>query len=144
MELTPGTRRRLILGGAALLLLLVLVLAGRALRRDQVAGHAFAIPSRDEAIQVEVLNASGVDGLARLGTRQLRSHGIDVVLFDTYRGPKQDTTRVIVRRGDPGLADRVRTALGVGKVEQETDTLRRVDVTVLLGPDYQPDEADRP
>lgn len=143
MELAPGTRRRLIVGGAALLLLL-LVLAGRGFRRDRVAGHAFAIPSRDDAIQVEVLNASGVDGLARLGTRQLRQHGIDVVLFDTYRGPHQDTTRVIVRRGAAEQANRVRDALGTGKVEQDTDTLRRVDVTVLLGPDWQPDASGRP
>jgi hypothetical protein len=48
-----------------------------------------------------------------------------------------DSTRVIVRRGDPGRGREVREALGVGMVVVEPDTLRRVDVTVILGPDYR-------
>ncbi|MFN8648052.1 MAG: LytR C-terminal domain-containing protein [Gemmatimonadales bacterium] len=143
MELTPGARRGLIAAGA-LLVLVVLVLGVRALRRDQVEGHAFAIPSTDDALQVEVLNGSGRTGLARLGARRLRRQGIDVVLFGNATEGPTDSTRIILRRGDRARAERVRGALGLGKLEVALDSLRRVDVTVLLGPDFQPDEDGRP
>ncbi|HMV32444.1 MAG TPA: LytR C-terminal domain-containing protein [Gemmatimonadales bacterium] len=143
MELTPGARRGLIAAGA-LLFLVVLVLGVRALRRDQVEGHAFAIPSTDDALQVEVLNGSGRTGLARLGARRLRRQGIDVVLFGNATEGPTDSTRIILRRGDRARAERVRGALGLGKLEVALDSLRRVDVTVLLGPDFQPDEDGRP
>jgi len=105
--------------------------------RDQVAGHAFAIPSAEDRILVEVLNATGRQGLARLGTRQLRSEGLDVVFFGNADSVV-DSTRVIARRGKRGDAERVRAALGLGHVLLEMDTLRRVDVSVVLGSDYQP------
>ena len=122
-----------------------MVFLARALRRDQVEGHAFAIPSSsDHALQVEVLNGSGRTGLARLGARHLRRQAMDVVLFGNAVGERVDSTRVILRRGARDAAERVRGALGVGRIEVATDTLRRVDVTVLLGPDFQPDLAQRP
>lgn len=142
MELTPAARRWLIAGGL-LFAVLVLVLAGRALRRDRVEGHAFDIPSGDGRVVVEVLNGSGQNGLARLGTRHLRRMGLDVVFFGGADAPV-DSTRVIVRRGDRRRADRVRNALGTGRVLVQLDSLRRVDVSVILGPDYHPDEDGRP
>jgi hypothetical protein len=120
------------------------VVAVRALRRDQVEGHAFAIPSANDAIQVEVLNGSGRPGLARLGARHLRRQGLDVVLFGNAGSPRTDTTRVILRRGIRSSAERVRGALGAGRIETAPDSLRRVDVTVILGQDFQPDETGRP
>ncbi len=141
MELTPATRRRLTAGGV-LLAIVVVVLLGRALRRDRVEGHAFDIPSADGRIVVEVLNGSGKTGLGRLGTRRLRRMGLDVVYFGNAGAT--DTTQVIARRGDQGRAEKVRDALGVGKVLVQPDTLRRVDVSVVLGADYQPDEDGRP
>lgn len=141
MELTPSTRRRLTAGGV-LLAIVVVVLLGRALRRDRVEGHAFDIPSADGRIVVEVLNGSGKTGLGRLGTRRLRRMGLDVVYFGNAGAT--DTTQVIARRGDQGRAEKVRDALGVGKVLVQPDTLRRVDVSVVLGADYQPDEDGRP
>ena len=142
MELPPASRRWLIAGGL-LLAVLVLILAGRALRRDRIEGHAFDIPTGDGRIVVEVLNGSGRNGLARLGTRRLRRMGLDVVYFGGA-DVRVDSTRVIVRRGDHRRADRVRTALGAGQVVVQLDTLRRVDVSVILGPDFQPDEEGRP
>ncbi len=43
-----------------------------------------------------------------------------------------------------GAADRVRSALGGGTVVVASDTLRRVDVTVILGWDFQPAEESHP
>lgn len=141
MELTPASRRWLIAGGS-LLAVILMVVAGRALRRDRVAGHAFDIPTADGRIVVEVLNGSGKTGLGRLGTRRLRRMGLDVVYFGTAGAT--DSTQVIARRGDRGRAEKVRDALGAGKVMVQPDTLRRVDVSVILGQDFQPDEDGRP
>jgi len=121
---------------------MVLVLAGRAFRRDRVEGHAFDIPAGEGRLVVEVLNGSGRTGLGRLGTRRLRRMGLDVVYFGN--ADPVDSTRVIVRRGDPGKGNRVRSALGTGQVLVQIDTLRRVDVSVILGQDYHPDEDGRP
>ena len=142
MELTPASRPWLIAGGL-LLALLLLVLAGRAFRRDRVEGHAFDIPTGDRRLVVEVLNGSGRNGLGRLGTRRLRRMGLDVVYFGNAEA-LFDSTRVIVRRGGRDRADRVRSALGTGQVVVQLDTLRRVDVSVILGRDYHPDEDGRP
>jgi LytR cell envelope-related transcriptional attenuator len=142
LEFAPAARRWLIAGGL-LLAVLVLVLAGNALRRDRIEGHAFDIPSGDGRVVVEVLNGSRQNGLARLGTRHLRRMGLDVVYFGRADAPV-DSTRVIVRRGDRGRGERVRSALGTGQIVVLPDTLRRVDVSVILGPDYHPDEDGRP
>jgi len=61
------------------------------------------------------------------------------VVFFGNAETKEDSTRVIIRRGvAQGPAERVANALGGGKIERELDTLRRVDVTVILGDDYRP------
>lgn len=142
MELTPRTRRWLIAGGP-LLALCAIVLLARAAGRDRVEGHAFDIPAGSDRIVVEVLNGSGRGGLARLGTRRLRRLGLDVVYFGNAEAPV-DSTRVVLRRGDRSRAERVRSALGNGTIVLEPDSLRRVDVTVVLGPDFLPDEDGRP
>ena len=72
----------------------------------------------------------------------LRERGIDVVFFAS--GPAADSTRIFVRRGDPGQGRDVAEALGGGRVSVEPDTLRRVDVTVLLGKDWRPHLPLRP
>jgi len=142
VELSSGARRWLIAGGL-LLITVALFLLARSLRRDRVEGHAFDIPTGDNRIIVEVLNGSGRSGLARLGARRLRRQGIDVVLFGTADS-MVDSTRVILRRGEKVRADRVQDALGVGRIREVRDSLRLVDVTVILGPDFTPDEDGRP
>lgn len=102
-----------------------------------MAGHAFAIPSGEDRLTAEVFNGTNRAGLARAATRELRRAGIDVVLFGNAEAPA-DSTRLLVRRGRPGAAERVREALATGVVETRIDSLRRVDVTVILGPDYRP------
>ena len=98
--------------------------------------HAYPIPSPERRITVEVLNGTGRAGVARAATRMLRHRGLDVVYFGNADEPV-DSTRVIVRRGDPGRGRDVRLALGVGQIVVEPDTLRRVDVSVILGADFR-------
>jgi len=90
------------------------------------------------AITVEVLNASGRLGDARVGTRLLRRAGIDVVYFGNAGENGLDSTRIIVRRGSEKVGERVRAALGQGRVEIQLDSSKLLDVSVLLGADFSP------
>ena len=105
-------------------------------KREHVPGHAYAIPAPGKRIRVEVLNGTTRPGFARTATRALRERGLDVVFFGT--GPAAESTRIFVRRGDPGKGKDVAEALGAGRVVLQPDTLRRVDVSVLLGNDWRP------
>ena len=98
--------------------------------------RAVPIPSPEHRVIVEVLNGTRRAGAARAATRMLRREGLDVIFFGNAE-EAVDSTRVIVRRGDPGRGRDVRIALGTGQILVEPDTLRRVDVTVILGPDFQ-------
>lgn len=121
-----------------------------ACRADRTAGGggggvgalAYAIPGeREERVTVEVLNASGKPGLARTGTRALRQAGIDVVFFGNAPAAGAgtlDSTRIVVRRGTPGVGERVRNALGVGRVVVKLDSARLLDASVFLGVDFAP------
>jgi len=93
------------------------------------------IPGEGDRVVVEVLNASGVTGLARGVTRRLRDAGLDVVYFGSDTSQTLDSTEVLVRRGDAAAAERVRRALGVGRVRVAPDPSRLVDLTVRLGAD---------
>jgi hypothetical protein len=104
--------------------------------RQLAPGHPYAVPAPGQRIRVEVLNGTRRPGFARIATRALRGRGLDVVFFGT--GPAVDSTRILVRRGDSGQGRDVADALGAGRVFIQADTLRRVDVSVLLGADYRP------
>ena len=133
MAAAPGNGGVLERAGVAL----VLVLAGCG--RDAAPAHA--VPGdRGRAITVEVLNASGKPGNARVGTRVLRRAGIDVVYFGNAPATLGiiDSTRIIVRRGSADVGERVRRALGKGRVEVQPDSARLLDASVLLGADFAP------
>jgi len=93
---------------------------------------------RGPAITVEVLNANGRAGDARIGTKRLRRAGMDVVYFGNANENGLDSTRIIVRRGAEKVGERVRTALGQGRVEVQLDSTKLLDVSVLLGLDFHP------
>lgn len=105
-----------------------------ATRPELVEGHAFAVPASDDRVVIEVMNGTQTSGLARIGARVLRKSGFDVVYLAT--APAVDSTTVLVRRGKVEAGERVRKALGVGKVRTARDSTRHVDVTVILGPDF--------
>jgi hypothetical protein len=93
---------------------------------------------RGPAITVEVLNANGRAGDARIGTKRLRQAGMDVVYFGNASENGLDSTRIIVRRGAEKVGERVRAALGQGRVEVQLDSAKLLDVSVLLGLDFHP------
>lgn len=116
-----------------------MAVAGVACRGDRNAGSDLPIPGEHGPhLTVEVLNASGKPGLAKIGTRVLRRAGIDVVAFGNARDSAGglDSTRVVVRRGDRAIGERVRRALGVGRVVIQLDSARLLDASVFLGGDF--------
>src|SRR5882762_8143124 len=98
---------------------------------------------RGPAITVEVLNANGRAGDARVGTRLLRDAGIDVVYFGNASENGLDSTRIIVRRGASKVGERVRAVLGQGRVEIAIDSSKLLDVSVLLSADFVPSGGTR-
>ena len=99
-------------------------------------GAARKVPGEGDRVIVEVLNATDVTGLARGATRQLRDAGLDVVYFGSDTSRALDSTEVLVRRGDAAAGERVRQALGTGRVRTAPDPARLVDITVRLGADF--------
>ncbi len=98
-----------------------------------VAEEAVDIP------QVEVLNGTGVDGLAAQARRYLADHGVDVLATGNAPASKTPRTLVLSRTGDLAAARRVAAVLGLGegtvRSQPEPDLL--LDATVLLGEDYR-------
>ena len=107
-------------------------------RTEQQADTApMVIASPKGRVTVEVLNGTRRQGAARTATRVLRRKGLDVVFLGNADS-LVSSTRVVARRGDSVRARYVASALGTGLVMIETDTFRRVDVSVILGEDFRP------
>jgi hypothetical protein len=90
-----------------------------------------------ERITVEVINTTPSRGQARRATFALREAGFDVVRY-AGDATNLDSTVVIDRSGKPEAAARVARALGGARVESRPDSLRHLDVSVLLGADWSP------
>ena len=93
-------------------------------------------------VRVEVLNAGGREGMARLATDHLRDRGFDVVYFGNAEDFGQDSTIVLDRAARPQAAYAVGQALGTDWVESQPDENLYLDVTVLLGSGWLPDEPE--
>jgi hypothetical protein len=131
----------------------LLLTAALACRGERAAGRGRPIPGEPgPRVTVEVLNASGRPGLARIATRVLRHAGIDVLTFGNAAdapdagdaggaggaGGARDSTRILVRRGGADVGERVRAALGAGRVAVALDSARLLDASVLVGRDFVP------
>ncbi len=95
-----------------------------------------ALPEGMGRVRVEVLNASGVSGIARQATGCLRDQGFDVVYYGNAGTYGQDPSVVIDRVGDRFAAELIGKALGIPGIRSEPDSTLLVDVTVLLGPEW--------
>jgi len=90
-------------------------------------------------IKVEVVNATSTRRLATLATAWLRDQGFDVVGVGTAsERERRDSTLVLDRSGHPEWAAMAAKAMGGAHVEARRDSLRYLDVTVLVGRDWRP------
>ncbi|MFC2131566.1 LytR C-terminal domain-containing protein [Bacteroidota bacterium] len=94
--------------------------------------------SVEEVIQVNVLNACGVKGLAATTRNYLRARGFDVVDIGNYKS-EVDTSFVIDRMGDISSAKKVAYALGISDslVISKIDSNLFLRGSVILGRDYK-------
>jgi hypothetical protein len=145
--------KRLPIWGLGATLLVVAVLAvslvaglgrgGEAAPTGAAQGTAGAVRAEGR-VRVEVLNAAGSAGLARLATHTLRSAGFDVVYFGNAAGERADSSVVIDRVGDVASARSVAAALGIERVVSQPDSTLYLDVSVVLGREWRPKEAPLP
>ena len=90
-------------------------------------------------IQVEVLNGCGEPGIGQLVMRFLREQGFDVVHIDNADHFGYRETIVLDRRGGNGPSEAARAvggALGTPNVLLQQNDERMVDVSVVIGRDY--------
>ncbi len=136
--------------GTLILFLVVLAvgaLLGSALTQwvgEEESEASVEVPGAPEGVRVrvEVLNAGGRAGMARLATTALRDRGFDVVYFGNAETFGPDSSVVLDRVGRLEWARRVGEALRIRRVLEAPDTNRYVDVTVRLGPEWEPEPTE--
>lgn len=90
-------------------------------------------------ITVEVVNATAVRGLGRQATAWLRDAGFDVVNTTTAPAKdRRDSSLVLYGTGHPEWAALAAKAIGGARVEARPDSLRFLDLTVLVGRSWRP------
>lgn len=91
--------------------------------------------SYDNTITVEVLNASPQKGLAKIVRDRLLLYGINVIYYGNYNNPGK-TTRIIDRTGNLDKAQQIASILRNKNVETSINKSLGVDVTIIIGEDY--------
>ena len=105
--------------------------------RDNPAVRAVQLDEGVPRVEVEVLNGAGIPGLARDVTRRLRDAGFDVVHFGNAGGPPHQVSEVLDRTGKLKAARAIAGNLDIERVRVAPDTGRYVDVSVILGKDWE-------
>ena len=91
-----------------------------------------------DIIQVEVLNGSGVNGVADRFTDFLRNNNLDVVKSGNYISDDVNESLVIDRSGNMANAFKTAKALGIENenVIQQLNKDYFLDVSIIIGKDY--------
>jgi hypothetical protein len=103
----------------------------------RAAPRALRMVPEGTRVKVEVLNATGTRGLARLATLALRDAGFDVVYFGNTP-ERRDSTLVLDRSGHPDWAGWAGTVMYPAAVATRADSGRLVDLTVIVGRGWRP------
>jgi hypothetical protein len=92
-----------------------------------------------KTLQIDVQNATGVQGVAGSFMEYLRSTGFDVVEMGNFAVSDIKTSMVIDRTGNMNNAKKVARALGIDEkyVIQQINKNYFLDATVVIGKDYQ-------
>lgn len=98
-----------------------------------------AVRPAHEKVQVEVLNGCGKVGIGQRVRDYLRTQGFDVVNIENAEDFQFPETIVLDRRGQTAVSDAalaVAQALGTTHVILQRNDDRMVDVTAIIGQDY--------
>ena len=135
-----GARGAVRVAPATWALLAVLLVASASLALYTARRLGGANPA---AAQVQVMNGSGVPELAQRAADRLRERGFDVVAVGNSDAADYAETLVLLRRGRIDVARQVARALGRGEVLEQRDGSLLVDVTVILGRDWEKSAPER-
>ena len=89
------------------------------------------------AVEVRVLNGCGVPGASRKMTQHLRDLHFDVVAMENAEHFNYPNTVVINHTNRPEVGRAVAEALGCSRLSMQEDDLAMVDLTVILGKDWE-------
>lgn len=94
--------------------------------------------TKQERIQINILNGCGKNGLAAKTNEYLRKYKFDVVEIGNYPG-KVDRSMVIDRLGDRSSAEKVAYAIGIPDscIVTKIDSSLFIRTTVVLGNNYK-------
>lgn len=109
------------------------------LRRQRLAA---SVPDRavDGRVRMQVLNGVGRPGIGRAVEQRLGGGRVELVATANARTFDQATTRIVVYDDDAATreaAEWVRRRLGVGTIQMSQQPQSVVDVTVIVGADFQ-------
>jgi hypothetical protein len=92
-----------------------------------------------KTLQIDVQNATGVQGVANTFMEYLRTTGFDVVEMGNFSTNDIKTSMVIDRTGNMKNAKKVAQSLGIQEkyVIQQINKNYFLDATVVIGKDYQ-------
>jgi hypothetical protein len=89
-------------------------------------------------IRIEILNGSGVTGLASRTAQLYKSYGFRIASVTNAERSDYERTVVLDRRGNPDGAKRVADLIRCEQIHSQIDENRdeTVDVTIILGKDF--------
>ena len=95
-------------------------------------------PQFDDAmtINVEILNGTSIDGLAKRTKALYESFGFEVVSFRNADNDEYLETVVLDRKGKAHLAERVAEVIQCQKIFTKLDPDLNADITLILGKDF--------
>lgn len=109
----------------------------QSLLRTEVGGAMFTLERRP---RVDVRNGSGVPAIGERAAALLVPAGFAIELSGNAQDFSEPKTRIVIYRDSPetrALADRARATLGVGTIELTTRGQSVVDLTIVIGDDFQ-------
>jgi len=135
----------LVLLGLVLCSAVLLVFLGSILQQywdkfsiSSAASNEDSLPAVEHStVEVRVLNGCGVPGAGRSMTRFLRDLQFDVVGAENAEHFSYENTLIINHSGRPEVGWAVARALGCHRLREKQDDLALVDVTVILGRDWE-------
>jgi anionic cell wall polymer biosynthesis LytR-Cps2A-Psr (LCP) family protein len=113
-----------------------------ALIRETLSQMSQAIRSQAPAatesvtVRIEILNGTGLDGLARRTKALYESFGFEVVSFGNADNDRYVNSVVLDRRGDMDAAKRAADIIHCDRVQAQPNASSDADVTVILGRDF--------
>ncbi|AOT72775.1 LCP family protein [Geosporobacter ferrireducens] len=88
-------------------------------------------------VTIEVLNGSGISGVATDVSNKLKAEGYNIVNVDTIKGIKYSQTHIYDRKNKMAEAKKIAKILDIKDVEKDIYLQAEADITIIVGSDYK-------